>query len=216
MKFIELPKKVVLEPSTSSIKTPENKTFKVFKYSILTVITIALLTAVMYLNVVREQTLFLQNKPIASSVETDVLIFSKTAAIIARDGNLPLAVAKKYAVWVYDAAAEHAVDPILLIAVMAIESKFNYKAVSPTGPIGLFQVAASWHKDKTTRAQLFDPRHNIFVGAQILKEYANLSNSTLETLLRYNGSLGQAPNYAIKVLNKKKKYDNEIMKAVVS
>jgi hypothetical protein len=43
-----------------------------------------------------------------------------------------------------------------------------------------------------------------------------MSKSTIETLLRYNGSLGQAPNYAIKVLNKKKKYDNEIMKAVVS
>jgi soluble lytic murein transglycosylase-like protein len=208
---------VVSEPFAFFTKILENKTFKFFKYSVLTVITIALLTVVMYLNVVREQNLYIQNKThVSAEIETEMLIFSKTAAIIARDGNLPLAVAKKYAVWVYDAAAEHAVDPILLIAVMAIESKFNYKAVSPSGPIGLFQIAASWHKDKTTRAQLFDPRHNIFVGAQILKEYANMSKSTIETLLRYNGSLGQAPNYAIKVLNKKKKYDNEIMKAVVS
>lgn len=213
MKINKLPKMVILKPFASIPKITESRTFKVIKYSAYTILAVALLAFVMYLNVIRDQVQYLQ-KPVATAEQTEVLVINQTASIIARDGNLPLNVAKKYAIWVYEAAAKYAVDPILLVAVMATESRFDYKAVSPSGPIGLFQIAAFWHKDKTTSAQLFDPHHNIFVGAQIIKEYAAQSSSTTETLLRYNGSLGEAPNYALKVLNTKKRYDNEIMKAV--
>jgi soluble lytic murein transglycosylase-like protein len=213
MKLNKLPKMVILKPFASIPKITESRTFKVIKYSAYTIIAVAMIVSVMYLNIIREQVLFLQ-KPVATAEQTDVLVINETATIIARDGNLPLAVAKKYAVWVYEAAAKYAVDPILLVAVMATESKFDYKAVSPAGPIGLFQITAFWHKDKTTSAQLFDPHHNILVGAQIIKQYKDMSSSTTETLLRYNGSLGEAPSYALKVLNTKKRYDTEIMKAV--
>lgn len=204
---------VISKPFASIPKIRESKTFKILKYSTYAILAVALLASVMYLNVIRDQNLRLQ-KPTATAEQVEVLVINQTATMIARDGNLPLDVAKKYALWVYEAAAKYAVDPTLLVAVMATESKFDYKAVSPTGPIGLFQIAAFWHKDKTTSAQLFDPHHNIDVGAQIIKEYAGKSSSTTETLLRYNGSLGEAPNYALKVLNTKKRYDNEIMKAM--
>ena len=213
MKLKKLPNMVISKPFASIPKIRESKTFKVIKYSTYAILAVALLASVMYLNVMRDQNLQLQ-KPTATAEQVEVLVINQTATMIARDGNLPLAVAKKYAIWVYEAAAKYAVDPILLVAVMATESKFDYKAVSPMGPVGLFQIAAFWHKDKTTPAQLFDPHHNILVGAQIIKEYSAQSSSTTETLLRYNGSLGEAPHYALKVLNTKKRYDNEIMKAM--
>jgi soluble lytic murein transglycosylase-like protein len=142
MKLNKLPKMVILKPFASIPKITESRTFKVIKYSAYAIIAVALLASVMYLNVIREQVLFLQ-KPVATAEQTEVLVINQTATMIARDGNLPLAVAKKYAIWVYEAAAKYAVDPILLVAVMATESKFDYKAVSPSGPIGLFQIHPS-------------------------------------------------------------------------
>ena len=186
--------------------------FKITKYTVYVALALALVGAVTYLNVIKT---YPPTYPIFhSAVNNEGLILDKTAAIIARDGNIPLKVAKKYSIWIYEAAAKYALDPTLLLAVIYNESKFNYKAVSPTGPIGLFQIASSYHKEKSTRAALFDPYNNIMVGAWIIREYTDISKSKIETLLRYNGSLGQEPKYALKVISTKRKYDNEIMKAI--
>lgn len=214
MKLNKLPSMVILKPFASIPKITESKTFKIFKYSLYVLFAIALLVGVMYLNVIRDQMLYLQNKPVAEAVQSEGLLLDKTASIIARDGAIPFEVAKKYSIWIYEAAAKYSLDPVLLLSVMYTESGFNYKATSPTGPIGLFQIAASQHKDKTTSAALFDPYNNIMVGAQIIREYTDRSKNTVETLLRYNGSLGQAPEYATKVIKTKTRYDNEILKAV--
>jgi hypothetical protein len=214
MKINKIPYMVIKKPFASIPKITESKTFKVIKYSTYAVLATSLLLGVMYLNIIQDQTLYLQNKTVIETPHDSGAVLEKTASIIARDGALPITVAKKYAVWIYEAAAKYSIDPVLMLSVMYTESKFNYKATSPNGPIGLFQIAASMHKDKTTVTALFDPYNNINVGAQILSEYRTLSNSTVETLLRYNGSLGQAPSYANKVLNIKQKYDSEIMKAI--
>lgn len=190
----------------------ENSIFKVIKYTVYAALALALVGAVAYLNVIKTNPPIYP--PFQSAVNNEGLIFDKTAAIIARDGKIPLTLAKKYSTWIYEAAAKYSLDPTLLLAVIYNESKFNYKAVSPTGPIGLFQIAASHHKEKTTRAALFDPYNNIMVGAWILREYSDLSKNTTNALLRYNGSLGQTTTYAIKVISTKHKYDNEIMKAI--
>ena len=187
------------------------KITKSIKYSIYGILILSLVAAVMYLNIFYTKP-DNQYKPIA--ITNEVLILNKTASIISRDGNIPLKVAKRYSIWIFEAAAEYSLDPILLLSVIYTESKFNYKAISPTGPIGLFQIASSYHKEKTTKAALFDPKNNIMVGAWILREYADRSKSTIETLLRYNGSLGEAPHYATKVMTTKYKYEREIMKAI--
>jgi len=137
-----------------------------------------------------------------------------TANIIKRDGKLSLATAKKYATWIYEAGLKYNVDPLLILSVMSVESGFKHNAVSPTGPIGLLQIAASWHREKTTKAALYNPRHNIYVGTQILREYVDRSSSEKEALLRYNGSLGKSSVYAVKVLSKKTRYESEIQNAV--
>lgn len=192
----------------------ENSIFKIIKYTFYVALALALVGSVAYLNVIKT---YPPTYPIfQSAINNEALIFDKTAAIIARDGKIPLKVAKKYTIWIYEAAAKYSLDPVLLLAVMYNESKFNYKAVSPTGPIGLFQIASSYHKEKSTKAALFDPYNNIMVGAWILREYTDLSKSKIEALLRYNGSLGQASSYALKVISTKRKYDNEIMKAIAA
>lgn len=142
------------------------------------------------------------------------VLFDATSDIIQREGKVPPSVAKQYAVWIYESAAKFAVDPMLILSVISIESNFNYKAISPTGPVGLMQIASSHHKDKATPAELFSPETNISVGTQIIKEYADRSSSLVETLLRYNGSLGSAPVYATKVIATKNRFEKEIMGAI--
>ena len=85
-------------------------------------------------------------------------------------------------------------QPELILAVIAVESTFKEKAVSPVGARGLMQVMPSAHPKKVrsiggSRA-LYDPKKNISVGAHILAQYLDLSSGNLRrTLLRYNGSL---------------------------
>jgi soluble lytic murein transglycosylase-like protein len=96
------------------------------------------------------------------------------------------------------------VDPLLLVAVMAIESRFNPFAESPMGAQGLMQIIPKWHPDKvdvkSDRAALFDPDTNIRVGAQVLKEYIQTTGSVERALQQYNGSSDPATPYANKVM----------------
>lgn len=151
-----------------------------------------------------------------AAYQGDGVVIDATANIIVAESKVPESIARKYAVWIYEAAYKYSVDPILILAVMSTESKFNYKAISPTGPIGLMQVAATWHKDKiNSPSDLFDPKKNIFVGAQIISEYASSTRTEAETLVKYNAQPGYATVYAMKVLATKHKYDNEINKSIV-
>jgi len=222
MQYNKSPDVRILRPLSFTPKI-KNKLYRItlfLKITFVALFIVALGAGVFYLNVINEQSILLKNKVTsetnkAVALESGIVI-DATAAIIKREGNLPIEVAKKYALWIYDAGVRHNVDPILIMSVMAVESKFDYRAISPTGPIGLLQIAYTWHKEKTTQSGLFDPKNNINVGTQILKEYSDKSSTEVEMLLRFNGSLGSAPVYAMKVLSHKKKYSKEIMDAIVS
>ena len=87
-------------------------------------------------------------------------------------------------------------QPELILAVIAVESKFREKAVSPVGARGLMQILASAHPKKIKKIgglrALYDPRKNISLGTNILAQYKDISNGNIRrTLLRYNGSLGR-------------------------
>ncbi|MDD3353437.1 transglycosylase SLT domain-containing protein [Zoogloea sp.] len=96
------------------------------------------------------------------------------------------------------------VDPLLLVAVMAIESRFNPFAESPMGAQGLMQVIPKWHPDKvdvaSDKSAMFDPETNIRVGALVLKEYIQRTGSVERALQQYNGSSDPAAPYANKVM----------------
>lgn len=96
------------------------------------------------------------------------------------------------------------VDPLLLVAVMAIESRFNPFAESPMGAQGLMQVIPKWHPDKvdvkSDKGAMFNPNTNIRVGALVLKEYIQSTGSVERALQQYNGSSDPATPYANKVM----------------
>jgi soluble lytic murein transglycosylase-like protein len=92
----------------------------------------------------------------------------------------------------YLTAREIKLDPLLILAVMAIESGLNPFAESPVGAQGLMQVMSKVHHEKFqemggTQAAL-NPVANIRVGAQILKEYVNRGGSVEAGLKTYVGA----------------------------
>ena len=105
----------------------------------------------------------------------------------------------------YREGARYGLDPILIIAVMAIESRFNPIAASDGGAVGLMQVIPRYHADKLDPANgetMLDPHTNIKVGAGVLKEYIRRGGSPTAGLQLYNGASGDASNaYANRVLS---------------
>jgi len=99
-----------------------------------------------------------------------------------------------------------ALDPTLILAIMAIESSFNPFAQSTVGAQGLMQVMTKVHDDKYepfggTHAA-FDPITNLRVGVAVLKECIARAGS-LEAGLRYYVGAANLPDdggYVGKVL----------------
>ena len=92
----------------------------------------------------------------------------------------------------YTTAHEIKLDPLLILAVMAIESGLNPFAESPMGAKGLMQVMAKVHHDKFDEVggaqAALNPVANIRVGAQILKDYVKRSGSVEGGLKTYVGA----------------------------
>lgn len=106
------------------------------------------------------------------------------------------------------AAEAHHIDPVLLMAVVAVESRFNPYAISSSGAVGLTQTMPSAHPAKVQAinargSSLVDPSSNLHVGAEILSECMHRGRgNTVFALQCYNGSGNDATaKYAHKVLN---------------
>ena len=103
-------------------------------------------------------------------------------------------------------AKEVNIDPVLLLAVIAVESNFNPNTKSQAGAEGLMQVMTSVHKDKyalyggTTEA--VKPEVNIRVGAYILKYLIATAGSLRNGLKYYVGAANAEDDggYADKVI----------------
>nr|WP_231943534.1 lytic transglycosylase domain-containing protein [Hydrogenophaga crassostreae] len=84
-------------------------------------------------------------------------------------------------------------DPTLLLAVMAIESRFNPFAQSPVGAQGLMQVLTRVHTDKYEdfggRLAAFDPVSNLRVGARVLHDCVKRAGSIEGGLRLYVGAV---------------------------
>lgn len=92
----------------------------------------------------------------------------------------------------YSTAGDMKLDPLLILAVMAIESGLNPFAESPVGAQGLMQVMSKVHHEKFqnlggVKAAL-NPVANIKVGALILKDYVTRSGSVEGGLKMYVGA----------------------------
>ena len=84
-------------------------------------------------------------------------------------------------------------DPTLILAVMAIESRFNPFAQSPVGAQGLMQVLTRVHTDKYNdfggQLAAFDPVSNLRVGARVLQDAVKRAGSVEGGLRLYVGAV---------------------------
>ncbi|MFN2646621.1 MAG: lytic transglycosylase domain-containing protein [Burkholderiales bacterium] len=105
----------------------------------------------------------------------------------------------------FRAAREVGLDPLVLLAVISVESRFNPIAQSVMGAKGLMQIIPKYHPAKLAAmggdAAVWDPEANIAIGARILQEYVYRTGSLEAGLQFYNGAFTDgSAQYAQKVL----------------
>lgn len=102
---------------------------------------------------------------------------------------------------------ERRIDPLLILAIIGIESGFNPFAESTMGARGLMQVIPRFHMDKVPvgagSRHLFDPAVNIQVGVRVLEEAIRRRGGLTAGLQYYAGSSDPEGGYANKVLAEK-------------
>ncbi len=94
----------------------------------------------------------------------------------------------------YEIGARAGLDPTLILAVMAVESRFNPFAQSPVGTQGLMQVLTRVHTDKYDdfggQLAAFDPVSNLRVGVRVLQDCIKRAGGSVEGGLRlYVGAI---------------------------
>jgi soluble lytic murein transglycosylase-like protein len=129
------------------------------------------------------------------------------ARFIAGRYRLTVDATSEFVYHAYRAARDVKVDPMLVLAVMSVESSFNPRAQSNAGAQGLMQVLTRVHVDKFMPfggiPAALDPVANIRVGSAILKEYLNREGSVEGALKSYVGAAlaEHDGGYGLKVLN---------------
>jgi len=119
----------------------------------------------------------------------------------------------------YRVGREFSVDPLLILAVMAIESRYNPVAESSMGAMGLMQIIPRFHQEKLLEhggeGALLDPEVNIQVGAQILQEYMRRFGETEAALQKYAGAYDEpTAQYSGKVLAEKARLQHILARAL--
>ncbi len=91
-------------------------------------------------------------------------------------------------------ARQYRVEPALVHAVIAAESGYNPRAVSPAGAIGLMQLLPATAREYGVE-DLFDPIANLTAGtrhlSRLLRKYRNISHA----LAAYNAGEGAVKRY---------------------
>lgn len=112
---------------------------------------------------------------------------------------------------VYSVGREKKLDPLLILAVIAIESRYNPFAESHVGAQGLMQVMTRVHKDKFESFDggpdaALNPIANIQVGSQILHDCVKRRGSVTGGLACYVGAIGPSDGgYGAKVLAERRR-----------
>ena len=109
----------------------------------------------------------------------------------------------------YAVGHELNIDPMLILAVISVESRFNPIAESAMGAKGLMQVIPRFHIEKFDlvggEKMVFEPEANIMVGASILNEYIRRTGDLADALQMYAGAASEESNngYFAKVMTRR-------------
>ena len=133
------------------------------------------------------------------------------------DNNVAIYLARRYHVaddavrvmvaTAHAAGKERQIDPLLILAVIAVESSMNPFAQSPVGATGLMQVMPDLHGgkfiDRNGDVGALDPVANIRVGSQILSDVIRRGGSVERGLQLYVGAGNAADDggYGSRVLS---------------
>jgi soluble lytic murein transglycosylase-like protein len=121
----------------------------------------------------------------------------------------------------YRVAGEVGLDPLLVLAMIAVESSFNPLAESSMGAKGLMQIIPRFHLAKLELhggvKAVLDPESNIAVGARILQEYVYRTGSLEAGLQQYNGaSRDESAQYAQKVMAERARLERVLRRVQVT
>lgn len=108
-------------------------------------------------------------------------------------------------------------DPLLIIAVIGIESGFNPFSQSGYGAQGLMQVVPRFHKDKlpeeADQSAFLDPVINVQVGARVLKESIRRFGGLEDGLQQFGGASNDPDRrYSTKVLAEKQRLEQAALR----
>lgn len=115
------------------------------------------------------------------------------------------------------AGRELHLDPLLIIAVIGVESGFNPFSQSVYGAQGLMQVVPRFHADKLPEeaapAAFLDPVINVRVGASVLRESISRMGSLEDGLQQYGGATKDPMRrYSNKVLSEKQRLEQAALR----
>ena len=110
---------------------------------------------------------------------------------------------------------ERSLDPLIIVAIIGIESGFNPFAQSPKGAQGLMQVIPRFHRDKVPegagKLPLFDPVTNVQIGAHVLQEAIRRRGGLMAGLQQFGGAVDdEEQTYAAKVLAEKQRLEQAV------
>jgi soluble lytic murein transglycosylase-like protein len=115
---------------------------------------------------------------------------------------------------------ERGLDPLLIVAIIGIESGFNPLAESSMGAQGLMQIIPRFHQEKLPEgagdSSLLDPVINVQVGVQVLQEAIRRRGGLIAGLQQYAGSSDSEGAYANKVLAEKRRLEQVGRRTVVA
>ena len=139
------------------------------------------------------------------------------ATVVAKRYRVSLEATRQVVGAAFQEGVRIGVDPLLIIAVIAVESRFNPIAQSDLGAMGLMQVIPRYHADKLDTADghsVLDPPTNIGLGARVLKEYIRRGGTEVAGLQLYNGASDDSSNaYANRVLGEKQRLKDAVRRA---
>lgn len=147
------------------------------------------------------------------------------AEVAPRPEQLATVVARRYKV-AQDSAVDvvrlafregqrYGLDPMLILAVIAVESRFNPDAESEQGAMGLMQVVPRFHPEKIAAlgvSSVLLPDANIALGTRILRDAIRRGGSDIAAGLQlYNGAVDdETQAYANRVLTERKRIEGAL------
>ncbi len=148
--------------------------------------------------------------PAAPAPHPDAARHEALAEFLAKRYKVSQEVTLEFVQIAHAEAARVNLDPLLIMAVIAVESRYNPIAESGVGAKGLMQIIPKFHGDKLAEfggeKAVFDPESNIRVGTRILREYLTRTGNLGIALQMYAGALGdENDTYTNKVLGEKQR-----------